>query len=125
MKMEGHISQGKLVSSKASIYDLVRHREMSTDSRVTEMTSLMRKLDRQADDRKKSDLDLKQRRDADVNNLMMELMAAVKDLTLGVKTVVTQPAVPPSFPPLFPPRLSRRMFHQLVRFVRNHKGLGK
>ena len=35
MKMEGSINQGKLESSIALIHDMIRHREMLTDSRMT------------------------------------------------------------------------------------------
>ena len=41
----------------------------------------------------KSVSDLVQRRNADVRNRMMELIKTVKDLTFGVKTVVTQSVV--------------------------------
>ena len=60
----------------------------------------MEELDHQADDRMKSVSDLMQRRDADVNNRMMELVAIIKDLALGVKAVLTQLVVTPDFPPL-------------------------
>ena len=54
MEVEGPVSQGKLESSVASTKDRFRHRETLTGSRLTEMTSLMRGIDGQADDCLKS-----------------------------------------------------------------------
>ena len=74
MKIEGRVSQGEVDSSKASINDLIRHRQTLTDSRKTKMTSIVKKRGGQGDDWLMLMSDLI-KRDTDAKNGMMEFVA--------------------------------------------------
>ena len=62
----------------------------------------MKERERQAVDHMKSDSDLMQRRDADVNNRRLELMTTMKDLTLEVKADMAQQPTTNNFLPVLP-----------------------
>ena len=90
--MEGHVNQGKLETSMASIKDLA-------EERISEMTAILAQRDQQADERLKLMSETMHRRDRDVDRRMVDLMTTVQDLTLGVKTVVaTAASRPPPVP---------------------------
>ena len=63
------------------------------DSRMAEMSAVMKKRDRQADERMKLTSDMMQHRDTDANVRMVDLMTIMKDLTLGVRAIASQTAV--------------------------------
>ena len=85
MKMEGRVNQGN--------QDL-------TERRISEMTAIMAQRDKQADERLKCMSEMMHRRDLDVDKRMVDLMATVQDLTLGVKTVAARVPSCPSPVPL-------------------------
>ena len=92
MKMEGHINQGKMETSMASVKGL-------TEKLISEMTAIMAQRDHQADERLTLISETMHRRDIDVDKRMVDLMTTVQDLTLGVKAVVaTVPSRPSPVP---------------------------
>ena len=95
IKMEGHINQGKLETSMASIKDLA-------EERISEMTAIMAQRDQQADERLKLMSETMHRRNRDVDKRMVDLLTAVQDLALGVKTVEVTAASRPSPVPMAP-----------------------
>ena len=56
------------------------------------MSAAMKERDRQADERLKLMSDMMQRRHADANTRMVDLITTMHDLTLGVKAIVSQTA---------------------------------
>ena len=93
IQVERRQNQGRLEASVASLNDLLKQREKLADSRMAKMSAVLRERDRQADERMKLMSDMMQRRDTDANIRMVDLMTTMKDLTLGVKAIVTQTAV--------------------------------
>ena len=92
MKMEGHINQGKMETSMASVKGL-------TEKLISEMTAIMAQRDHQADERLTLISETMHRRDIDVDKRMVDLMTTVQGLTLGVKAVVaTVPSRPSPVP---------------------------
>ena len=90
IQAEGRQNQEQLEASMASLNELIKQRENVPDSRMAEMSAVMRERDRQADERKKVMSDMMQRRDTDANIRMVDLMTTMKDLTLGVRAIVSQ-----------------------------------
>ena len=62
------------------------------DTRMSEMSAVMKERDRQADERMRMMSDLMQRKENDANSRMIDLMTTMKDLTLGVKAMAAQTA---------------------------------
>ena len=92
MKMEGHINQGKMETSMASVKGL-------TEKLISEMTAIMAQRDHQADERLTLISETMHRRDIDVDKRMVDLMTTVQDLTLGVKAIMaTVPSRPSPVP---------------------------
>ena len=81
MKMEGRVNQGKIETTMATVL---------TERRISEMTAIMAQRDKQADERLKCMSEMMHRRDLDVDKRMVDLMATVQELTLGVKTVAAR-----------------------------------
>ena len=52
------------------------------------MSAIMKERDLHATTQLKLMSDMRQRRDAEANNRMIELMTTMQDLTLGVKSIV-------------------------------------
>ena len=72
MKMEGHINQGKMETSMASVKGL-------TEKLISEMTAIMAQRDHQADERLTLISETMHRRDIDVDKRMVDLMTTVQD----------------------------------------------
>ena len=89
---EGSQNQGRLEASMASLNDLIKQRENMADTRLTEMSAVIKERDRQADERMRLTSDLMQRTETDANTRMIDLMTTMKDLTLGVRAIASQPA---------------------------------
>ena len=116
IQAEGRQNQERLEASMAFLNDLIKQRETMTESRMAEMTAVMRERDRQADERTALLSHMMQRRDTDANIRMVDLMTTMKDLTLGVRAIVSQTAAahtqwhprysttPVCFPPVQLPR---------------------
>ena len=90
IQAEGRQNQGRLEASMASINDLIKQRETLADTRMAETSAVMKERDRQSDERMKLISDLMQRRETDANVPMVDMMTTMKDLTVGVRSMVSQ-----------------------------------
>ena len=92
IQAEGRLNQGRLEASMAFLNDLIKQRENLADTRMAEMSAVMKERDRQANERMKLVSDLMQRRETDADTRMIDLMTTMKDLTLGVRAIASQTA---------------------------------
>ena len=90
IQAEGRQYQGRLEASMASLNDLIKQRENLADTRMAEMSAVMKERDHQADERIKLMSDIMHCRETDANVRMVDLMTTMKDLTLGVRAMVSQ-----------------------------------
>ena len=87
----------------ASLNDLFKQRETLADTRMAEMSAVMKERDRQDDERMKLMSDLMRRRQTEADTGKIDLMTTMKDLTLGVRAIASQTAaVQPGAAPVAP-----------------------
>ena len=90
IQAEGRMSKGRLEASVTSINDLIRQRENLADTRMSEMSVVMREKESPSRRRLKLMSEHMQRRDSDANNCTVEFMTTMQDLTLRERAVVAQ-----------------------------------